>query len=63
MAIEKETLEKALRALKQRRFDFAKALAEPFRRGETDTWIEDMIKTQAAIETIQKAIDDESGAK
>ena len=42
---EKETLEQALRAMKQRRFDFAKALAEPFKRGVTD-----MNKTQAAIE-------------
>jgi len=56
-----DDLKKARAQLIEQRWAFAKVLAAPYDRGKTEQARERFLEIQAAIEAMDRAIDDEAG--
>jgi hypothetical protein len=54
-----KTLETAREQLVKQRRGLADALAKPYSRGESETWLNSFVQLQAAIDAIDRAIGDE----
>lgn len=54
-----DVLKKAREQMAEARFAFAEKLAGPYERGETERWKEQLLETQAVIEALDAAIEDE----
>ena len=56
-----DTLKKARAKLIEQRRAFAQTLAGPYDRGKTEQALEKFVEIQAAIEAMNRAIEDEGG--
>jgi rubrerythrin len=54
-----DVLKKARAQMAEARFAFAEKLAGSYQRGETENWKEQLLKTQAVIEALDVAIENE----